>query len=381
VRFESRRALSGREGLTLVVGLPKGVLRQPTPLERLAARARDLPSAWLLLPLATGAAMLASWRAWGSDPRARDAVPVRYEPPDGMRPAEVGTVYDESADVDDITSTVLDLAVRGHLEIEEQEGTSYLFLSSRDYALRRTGADPAGLVAHESALLEALFGAAGTEVRVSELRNRFYRELPAVRDALYRRVVREDGYFPTSPRRVRRLWAGAGLAVGGLLGALPLATQRFAFDPALAFLLCGAVVLSFARIMPRRTRRGRRAYQEILGFKEFLERVDADRLERTGGRSAGRFEAVLPYAIVLGVADAWADAFRDVYTEPPRWYRSPRHVGGFGPRGLVDDLGSCLRTTGSSMTSRPRPSGSGRSGLGGGGFSGGGFGGGGGRSW
>ncbi len=380
VRFASTRALASREGLSVVVGLPKGVLREPTALERFAARAREYLSAWLLLPLATLSGMYAAWRAWGRDPRVLHAIPVRYEPPEGMRPAEVGTVHDESADVDDLTSTLLDLAVRGHLEIEEVEGSGFLFLSSRDYVLRRTGADPAELVRHERALMDALFDGGRTSVLVSELRNRFYAKLPDVRDALYARVVREDGLFPTSPRRVRRRWAqlGAGIAV---LSVTLIFGLKAPFEPAAAAALCGGILLGFARFMPRRTRKGRDAFEHILGFKEFLERVDADRLERSGGRSAGRFERILPYAVVLGAADQWAGAFRDIYTQPPAWFRSHRYDGRFHTRAFVEDLGSCLRTTGSTMTSTPRSRGSGSSGFGGGGFSGGGFGGGGGGSW
>jgi uncharacterized membrane protein len=132
--------------------------------------------------------------------------------------------------------------------------------------------------------------------------------------------------------------------------------------------------------MPRRSRSGRRAQQEILGFQEFVKRVEADRLERLGTRDVAHFERLLPFAFVLGAADAWAEAFADLYTEPPRWYRS--HRGGtFHPRGFVSDIGRALDTAGNVMQSRPRSSGSGSSGFGGGGSSGGGFGGGGGGSW
>jgi len=75
----------------------------------------------------------------------------------------------------------------------------------------------------------------------------------------------------------------------------------------------------------------------------------------------------------MGAADAWAEAFADLYTEPPSWYHS-RRGGSFRPRRFVADVGRSLRTTGETLQSRPR--GSGSSGLGGGGF-----GGGGGGSW
>ena len=112
-----------------------------------------------------------------------------------------------------------------------------------------------------------------------------------------------------------------------------------------------------------------------------MRRVDADRLERSGGRTADRFEKILPYAVVLGVADQWAGAFADIYKEPPDWYRSSRASGGFRPSDFVSDVGRSLATLGGSLTSRPSSSGgSGSSGFSGG-SSGGGFGGGGGGSW
>jgi uncharacterized membrane protein len=108
-------------------------------------------------------------------------------------------------------------------------------------------------------------------------------------------------------------------------------------------------------------------------------RVDKDRLERMGESEAERFERVLPYALVLGAADAWAEAFDGLYREPPRWYVSQTQ-GPFHPRVFVNELGQTLGSIGTALASAPR-GGSGRSGLGGGGFSGGGFGGGGARSW
>jgi uncharacterized membrane protein len=99
-----------------------------------------------------------------------------------------------------------------------------------------------------------------------------------------------------------------------------------------------------------------------------------------GARSVGQFEKLLPYAIVLGVADQWADAFAGIYTEPPSWYHSSRYTHGFAPRLFVGDLGRSLGTMGRTMSSSPASSGSGGSGFSGG-SSGGGFGGGGGGSW
>jgi uncharacterized membrane protein len=304
------------------------------------------------------------------------AVAVRYEPPEGLSPAEVGTVLDERADLVDVSATLLDLAVRGYLRIEEIEGAGFLFLRDQDWRLVKLR-DGEGLRPHERILFDRLFAAAES-VTVSSLRNRFYAHLPAVREAIYAAVCREDRFFPTSPEKVRRAWAAAG--VGALVIGGFVLFSGAALAPGAALALSGLFVLLFSRAMPRRTRRGREVYEQIRGFQEFVARVDEDRLERFGGRTAERFERVLPYALVLGAADAWADAFGDLYTEPPRWYVG-RGGAPFRTRSFVSQLGSSLTSMGQAMASAPRSAGSGRSGFGGGGFSGGGFGGGGARSW
>ena len=65
------------------------------------------------------------------------------------------------------------------------------------------------------------------------------------------------------------------------------------------------------------------------GLEEFITRVENPRLEleqRAGLDPKRQFERVLPYAMALGVATRWAQAFRDIYTTAPQWY-----VGPMGP--------------------------------------------------
>lgn len=374
LRFAATQELRPGSGLTIVVGLPKGFLPEPSALRRALSRASDFLSLWLVLPLGAFGFMWRQWRTHGRDPGGADALPVRYEPPAGLTPAEAGTVVDESADVLDLTATILDLAVRGVLRIEEVEGSGFLFLSKRDYRLERTGADERGLKEYERLLLAAVF-ATGPSILLSSLRNTFYRSIPGIRSALYKDLTGEAGYFPTSPERVRNNYRLAGTAIAGLGLVGAWAEQSpLAIGCALA---AGVIVLAFSGAMPRRTAKGRRARDEILGFREFVRRVDQDRLERSGGRSAGRFEKVLPYAVVLGVADQWATVFAGIYMQPPSWYRSGRYSGDFNAADFVSDVGRSLSTIGDTFTSQPGSRSSGFSG----GSSGGGGGGGGGGSW
>jgi uncharacterized membrane protein YgcG len=377
--FTAQRRLAPREGLSLVLGLPKGVVREPGRFEKVLARVRDYVNAWAVLPLVTLAALIGIWRTQGRDPGRGAALPVRYEPPEGLTPAEVGVVLDERVDLVDVNATLLDLAVRGYLRIEEVDTVVFVFMRNRDWRLVKLR-EGDGLRPHEALLFEKLF-AARESVTVSSLRNRFYAQLPALRVAVYDAVSREGRYFPTSPDRVRRAWAAAGVA--GLAGGAVALVANAPPPTAVAVAVSGALVLLFSRVMPRRTARGRAVYEQILGFREFVTRVDKDRLERMGDQSTARFERILPYALVLGAADSWADAFDGVYSEPPRWYTGPTS-GPFQPRVFVDRLGDSLTSIGTALASTPRGSGSagsGGSGFGGGGFSGGGFGGGGASSW
>lgn len=132
--------------------------------------------------------------------------------------------------------------------------------------------------------------------------------------------------------------------------------------------------------MPRKTRRGVAALRHILGFREFIERVERERVAKMAREDPTIFGRLLPFAMVLGVADEWAEAFEGLLAEPPQWYEGydgrPFVMGTF-----IDDLGRTMHKISGTLRSSPGSSaGGGGSGFSGG-FSGGGFGGGGGGSW
>jgi uncharacterized membrane protein len=146
-----------------------------------------------------------------------------------------------------------------------------------------------------------------------------------------------------------------------------------------SIVLAIAIIFFFSRIMTTKSLKGVRTRVEILGFQEFMNRVDADRLKRM---PPDTFEKYLPYAMALGVEHRWARAFQGIVQNPPSWYE-----GGYGPNFntwlFMHDLGAMTADTTSAFVSTPRASydASGFSGGGGGGFSGGGFGGGGGDAF
>jgi len=123
---------------------------------------------------------------------------------------------------------------------------------------------------------------------------------------------------------------------------------------------------------------GARVLERLLGFEEFLERVESDRFEHMV-KTPEMFEKFLPYAMAFGVEKKWAAAIEDLYTEPPDWYAGTWH-GHFRPLYLVNSMSSMSSAAATTMSSGPRSSG-GSGFSGGGGFRGGGFGGGGGGGW
>ncbi len=210
---------------------------------------------------------------------------------------------------------------------------------------------------------------------ISELRNKFYSYLPGITDALYSELV-SGGYFSTNPEDTRKIFKWIGI---GIIIAVSVLIPHWGIK--LSVIASGLFVLIFSKFMPRKTRKGSLAHEEILGFRELIDRADRDRIEGLAKDNPTLFDRVLPYALVFGLDDRWAEAFHEMYKSPPSWYDSPRYGNIFSPRVFVTDIGRSLSVMSSTFVSTPGKSGgySGGSGFGGGGSSGGGFGGGG--SW
>ncbi|HEY8852714.1 MAG TPA: DUF2207 domain-containing protein, partial [Gemmatimonadaceae bacterium] len=321
IDFTSRHPLYPYAGITIAVGWPAGFISgRPSEMqERVLAMLRWSP---LLIPLVVFFLAYKSWDKQGRDPKEGSYV-VRYEPVEGASPAELGTLLDNKADMPDITATLVDLAVRGFIRIEEIKESHLLGLSkSTDYILHilREPSQWTALKPHEKFYLEKLSELAPigeTAVKVSELRNKFFGALPKIRDAIYDSLV-ASGYYLERPDKVKGKWLAFAILtflVGSVLGALAAKMMWVTIGPApfiAAGILSGVILLVFAQIMPARTVAGARAHEATLGFREFLGRVEEERMKKMI-TSPEMFERFLPYAMAFGVADKWAKAFEDIY--------------------------------------------------------------------
>lgn len=381
------RPLVPGEQMSIVVGFPKGAVAAPAML--VEEKPREPGRWWEITPAALAGAVLVllAGLAWlasryvsgGRDPEGRVTVAPEYAPPEDLRAAEVGLLIDENADPKDLTATIVDLAVRGYLAIEEVPPSG--LLGSRDWILRRGKKSDATLAGHESALLLGLF-ASGNEVKLSSLKGTFHRTLEQAQRLLYRAAV-ERRWFPADPAKVRNAWRGIGLAVALLGGfaTIALGVRWGAGLVGTALALVGVATIVTAAAMPKRTATGQELLRRTLGFRMYMDTAEADR-QRFAERE-NIFAKYLPYAIVFGLVSKWARAFEglDVEKAVQGWYTGSSYASfpafSHGLAEMSSSVSSVIAATPASTTGSR-----GGSGFGGGGFSGGGFGGGGGGgSW
>ena len=364
-----------REGLTIDVAVPREML------------AIDPPSLWqrviwfldankyAALPFITLIGMVFLWAKLGKDPRKRVIAPA-FAPPRDLHPGAVGVLIDDRIDLRDISAMLIGLAVKGYLTIQESDDGDYLFVKQR--------ATEEGLSAAEQAVFDALFDSPEVEeCTLASLEQKFYKSLPTIKARLYDQLIKA-GYYRNNPERTRRFYVTIGLL--GIPLATYLVIQTMSLYLAASVVLSGLVVLAFSRFMPRKTTKGVRKLEEILGLSEYIRRAEVDRIEfhNAPEKGPGLFEKLLPYAIALNLTSVWTRQFEGLLKEPPQWYVGSSRVPLFNAIVFSHALSSMTRSMQRTFVSAPRSSGqsawSGRSTFGGG-FSGGGFGGGGGGGW
>ncbi|MGL5797341.1 MAG: DUF2207 family protein, partial [Cetobacterium sp.] len=162
-----------------------------------------------------------------------------------------------------------------------------------------------------------------------------------------------------------------------------LSKTNFAITVVLAFLSLMTTLIVSTKVKVK-TDYGREILGRVLGFKRFLETAEKNKLELLLKDNPAYFYNILPYTIVLGVSELWADKFKELVVEPPEWYGGGSSVGNaFLLAGFMRGFNNSLGALNDNMLSSPKSAtnyGGGGSSVGGG-SSGSGAGGGGGGSW
>ncbi|GAB1408220.1 hypothetical protein MASR1M8_21390 [Thermomonas brevis] len=368
--------LQPREGLTVVLGFPKGIVTAPSRTQRLRWLLTDNRGLLVALLALMGlvAYCVRRWHQVGRDP-APGIVIARYEPPAGYSPAALRFIQRMGHDTRCFSSDLLDLAVRGCLRIDREKR-----LLKDEWTLTRLpGGNGGALPPAQHRLLEALFAKgptlALTSKNASTMQAAGSEQLKSLEAAYSDRMFKRHG---------GSIIVASLIVVFGLIVAFDLS------DGAGHLLLIGvaalmvAVLVAFAMLVRAPTPEGRALLDEIEGLKRYLSVAERDELARMAAPDepqldAERYQALLPYAVALEVEDAWTEKFTlavgaaaaAAAAGSMAWYHGS---GGDSLSSLTSAVGSGLA---GQIASSSSPPGSG-SGGGGGGSSGGGGGGGGG---
>jgi len=367
IYFETKGILQPKEGLTIVLGWPKGIVAVPKPLPAWIKLALEW---WpILIPVFVFVFLFRKWWKDGRDPNIKKTIIAQYEPPDKLLPAEVSGIINQGVKSVDFSATIIDLAVKGYLKIKETK-TGTIFKHT-DYELTKLR-EPNGLAEYEKEILNKIF-ASKNSVLISDKAD-FYKSFEEFKKSVNEKLTK-DNYFVSNPGKAIMKYTVSGIIV--LIGvpflASYLSSKVFPLI-ILSAIFSATLFFIFAVIMPKKTLKGVEANWYALGFKEYINTAEKYRLQFQEKENV--FEKYLPYAISFGLTKKWAKAFEGIYIKPPTWYE-----GSFGTNFTAVAFADSLSHSISSMNAIAAPKSSGGSGFGGGGFSGGGGGGGGGGSW
>ena len=376
--YRLTQPLGANEGFTIVLQFPKGLIPAPTQSDRarwILADNRGVLVALLGLVVLI-LFCVREWRRVGRDPKKR-AIFARYEPPADKTAAGLRFVQRMGYDTRCFSAEVLALAVGGHLRINRDKK----FLKD-SWRLERNGAVPERASAGDSVLLNLLFPGGK---KTLELKNTNASIVSAAQDAHKKALDREfhPRYFKRNARSV------VIATVIGLVAAAAAFLTSGGFGIPVIIAIAAAMLVTlivFGRLVRAPTREGRELMDEIEGLKLYLSVAERDELASMRGPGqppmldAGRYEALLPYAVALEVEEAWTEKFTAAVGAASAAEAASR-MSWYSGHGPITNLGDFSKSMGSSLSSQissaATPPGS-SSGGGGGGSSGGGGGGGGG---
>jgi hypothetical protein len=256
-----------------------------------------------------------------------------FAPPSAIRPGQMGTLVDERADVVDVAATVVDLATRNYLFIEEIARGPF---GRMDWMLRRRNAAGDELLGYERTVFESTF-ATSDEVLVSALPDVLRDKLGSVQSLMYADMV-DQGWFAERPDAVRGRWTTAGwaLVASGVVLTVVLALVSSFGLVGLAVVIGGAALASAGQIAPARTAKGSQVLRQLRELRDWIETADVGDLPRNQREQL--LSRLYPYALVFGSGDRWAQAIADLDEDPDPdaplyWYGAPAdwHLGDIAP--------------------------------------------------
>ncbi|MGL5544694.1 MAG: DUF2207 domain-containing protein [Cetobacterium sp.] len=313
---------------------------------------------------------------------------VEFYPPDNLTPTEIGYYIDGAIHSKDMTSLIFYWADKGYLKLNEIKSSGFFSKDDFEIEFLKSGEDIKK--EFESYMFRALMSFKNSEgkVRISNLKNRFYKHIEKAAEVLEIDLIMNKKTLYNS--KSLRVGSSVRASIFVVIFATILYLNYFKIQNILELGL--TVILAFISILitialsgkiKSRTEYGRDMLGRVRGFKRFLETAEKRKLEMLIHENPGYFYNILPYTIVLGVSEVWADKFKDIQLPAPEWYGGSNIGNVFVMGAFMRGINNSMGALNDNMLSSPKAStnfGGGGSSMGGG-SSGGGAGGGGGGSW
>lgn len=380
--FTTTSVLNPGEGLTIVVGWPKGYVRTPTVAMRLAWFLRDNSAliVGFLGILLVFLYYMVTWYHHGKDPNRGTIIPL-FAPPAGMSPGGARYLSRMSHDSKAFTAALIDMAVKRYITIHQERNK---------YWIERDTAPSSVLSDDERALAGTLIGeSARVDFEQANAEN-IQRAILASKERLEgdyqpRFFVSNTGYLLTG------ILLSVGAAVLTFFAAASGSAMQF-LAPVVVIVVLGIMSAVFASTLKSYTLEGRALADQVSGFRMYLATTEKDRMNLLNPpeRTPEIFEKYLPYALALDVEQRWSEQFASVFARmaaegrpyAPAWYYG-LYWNPVNPAAFASHMGTGFNSAISAAAVPPgSKSGFGGGGFGGGGgFSGGGGGGGGGGGW
>ena len=371
IQFTNIRPFTAREGMTIAVAWPKGIISEPSLIVKINYLLKDNASVLFLL---AGFVLLLcyylyAWSVVGRDPDRGVIVP-HFQLPENFSPAAVRYILNMCFDKRSFTAAIVNMACKGFLDIIEEGGV---------YKLQRKSGDNSQLTRGEKVLAEKLFN----NMEIITLNNNEHSRFRSAINGLKKELKKE---FRSHYFNLNLGWLFPGMVISILTFVLMLLSMS---NLTLTMIICvvsiAGINLLFAWLIKAPTLHGRKIMDKIEGLKMYLSVAEKERLNLLNPpeKTPELFEEFLPYAIALGVENKWGDQFTSIFSKfnhedgqyYPKWYHG-HSMSRFGIADFSSSLGSSFSSAISSAASPP-----GSSSASGGGFSGGGGGGGGGGGW
>lgn len=394
---------------------------------------------FLLMPLI----LLLRWYFMERFRTGRGTIIPEYAPPENLPPAMAEVLVRERLTQKAWAATVIDLAVRGFLKIEEDKPEKWVTIVAgivilvivgivgvygffieltglergifflvfgvsiavvflkrmkkggrfgeiflpKDYILRRQPKESTGLQDYEARFLDILFPGDRMNFFTRAMRRdpvagqAFHKKMEKLKEALLHETAQDTSGY----ERDFRAWKYVKIFL--FLGAIAVGVSLAVFFGELSSGTFFLVVALYAFLLiglfvhynPRLNKRGQILRESWLGFFLYLKTAERYRLQNLTPET---FEKYLPYAIIFGLEKKWAKAFAGLAVPSPDWYVGAG-VGSstsFGSSVGGFSASSFASSFSASFSSSFSSAGGGGASGGGGGAGGGGGGGGGGAS-